>query len=93
MIIKIILKIELCIKANAYSYRSIYTNPMVTSKQKFTIDTQKSRKEPKDTIKKSLNYKKTGIEKNYRNNQKTNNYMAISTYLCIITLNVNGLMV
>ena len=64
---------------------------MVTSKQKLTRDTQKSREEHKDTTKKSSNYKKTGIEKNYRNNQKTSNEMAISTYLHVITLNVNGL--
>ena len=65
---------------------------MVTSKQKLTIDTQKSRKEHKDTTKTSSNYKKkTGVEKNYRNKQKTSNNMAISTYLHLITLNVNGL--
>ena len=28
---------------------------------------------------------------NYKNNEKTSNKMAISTYLTIITLNVNGL--
>ena len=35
--------------------------------------------------------KKEGTKKNYRNNQKIMNKMAISTYLSIITLNVNGL--
>ena len=28
---------------------------------------------------------------NYKNNQETNNKMAVSTYLSIITLNANGL--
>ena len=35
--------------------------------------------------------KKKGTEKSYKSNQKTNNKMAISAYLPIITLNVNGL--
>jgi len=34
---------------------------------------------------------KKGIEKNYKNSHKTSNKMAMSTYLSIITLNVNGL--
>ena len=35
--------------------------------------------------------KKRNNNKTYKNNQKTINKMAISTYLSIITLNVNGL--
>ena len=35
--------------------------------------------------------KKGNNNKTYKNNQKTINKMAISTYLSIITLNVNGL--
>ena len=34
---------------------------------------------------------KKGTEKNYKNSQETINIMAISTYLLIITLNVNRL--
>lgn len=34
---------------------------------------------------------KKGTEKNYKNNHKTTNKMAINTYLLVITLNVNGL--
>ena len=34
---------------------------------------------------------KKGTKKNYKNHQKIINKMAISTYLSIITLNVNGL--
>ena len=30
-------------------------------------------------------------QKNYKNNWKTSNKMAISTYLSIVTLNINGL--
>ena len=47
------------------------------------------------TLKKIINHKKKEQEKkgkeNYKNNQKTIDKMAISTYLFIITLNVNGL--
>ena len=34
---------------------------------------------------------KKGTERNYKNSKKTINKMAISTYLSIITLNINGL--
>ena len=48
------------------------------------------------TLKKSSNnkrreQKKKGSKKNYKNNHKTINKMTISTYLSIITLNINGL--
>ena len=82
-------------KTNRYSYRSTYTNPMITTNQKPTTDTQKQeRKEHKHTTKE--NHQTTReetkeAEKNYTNNQKTNNKMAVITYLSVITLNVNGL--
>ena len=49
-----------------------------------------------DCCRKSSTYKgreqenQKGTEKNYKNNQKTVNKMAVTTYLSIITLNVNG---
>ena len=35
--------------------------------------------------------KKKGTQKNYKNNQKRINKVAICTYLSIVTVNVNGL--
>ena len=70
-----------------------YMNPMVTTNQKPTIDAQKvERKEHKHTTKANHQNTREEIkrtEKNYRNNWKTSNKMVISTYLSIITLNVN----
>ena len=74
-------------------YRSTYVNLIVTKSQKTTI--HKVRKKGKQAYyyKKSSNKReetKRRTENNYKNNQKTGNKMAISTYLSIISLNVNG---
>ena len=71
-------------------------NPMKTTKQKPIIVTQElERKEHKNITKENhqttREETKRRTEKNYKNNQKTSNKMAISTYLLVITLNVNGL--
>ena len=70
---------------------------MVTTNQKPTIDTQKNQRERntsiplKKIIKQGKNLKE---EEKYREEvqkqSKTSNKMAISTYLSIMTLNVNG---
>ena len=72
-------------------------NLTVTTNQKPTIDThKKTERKPNITLKKIIkpqgkrDQKKKRAEKNYKSNQKTSNKMAISTYLSIITLNVNG---
>ena len=66
---------------------------MVTSNQKRSIGTQKLKtKELKYNTKE--NHQTTReeterrIEKNYKNNQRTSNKIALSTYLSIITLNI-----
>ena len=72
-------------------------NSMLPKNQKPTTDTQKpKRKEHKHITKE--NYQTTREKKkknkwteNYKNIWKTSNKMAISTYLLIITLNVNEL--
>ena len=69
---------------------------MVTRNQKPTIETQKTkRKKPKHNTNGNHQTTKEGTKRrrkeNYKNNQETSNKMAMSTYLSIITLNVNGL--
>ena len=82
-------------KPSRCSCSLIYVNPTVTTNQKPIIDTQKwERKKQNYTTKE--NHQTTReetkeAEKNYTNNQKTNNKMAVITYLSVITLNVNGL--
>ena len=62
-----------------------------------TIDSKKIRKELKHTTKenhqtiKGETKSRNKQKKNYRNNWKVRINMAISTYLSIITLSVNGL--
>lgn len=69
---------------------------MVTTKQKPIRDTRKSTEKGIQTNhqRNSLVYmrreqEKKGTEETYKNNQKTMNKMAMSTYLFIITLNLN----
>lgn len=71
-------------------------NLMVTTKQKPITDRQKSTEKGTQTNhqRNSLVYmrreqEKKGTEETYKNNQKTMNKMAMSTYLVIITLNSN----
>ena len=52
--------------------------------------TQATTKENHQTTREETKRRKK-TEKNYKNNLKTSNKMALSTYLSIITLNVNGL--
>ena len=76
-------------KVSRYSYGSTYLKNRVTTNQKHTVDSQKpKRREYKhNTTEKSSKHKKEPKKKK----TKTMNKMAISTYLSIITLNVNGL--
>ena len=83
-------------KTSRYRYRSTYMSPIVTTNQRHIIDTQKlERKEDKHTSNKNhqttREETKGRTEKNYGINWKTSNKMAISTYLSIISLNVNRL--
>ena len=84
-------------KTSRYTYRATYMNPMIMTYQKPQWGTQKlERKEHNHTTKENhqtrgKKWKKNRREKNYKNNKKTNNKMAISTYLSKITLNVNWL--
>ena len=67
----------------------LYQNPMVTGKQKSTIDTQTNK------IKQSKHNAKDKPQEENRNKSKnkskTINKMAIRTYIPVITLNGNGL--
>lgn len=47
-------------------------------------------KESQQTVRRRQQEKKA-TENNYKNNHKTRNKMAVSRYLSLITLNVNGL--
>ena len=81
-------------KTSRYSYRSTYVNYIVTTNQKPTIDIQNlETKEHKHNTKKIIkpqgNTKRR--RKELRRTTETNNKMTLSTYLSIITLNVNGL--
>ena len=85
-------------KENRYSYGSTYLNSMVSTNRKYTIHSQKTkRKELKHTTKenhqttKGKTTTRRTTKENYKNNRKTRIKIAISTYLSIITLNVNGL--
>ena len=67
-------------KVNRYTYRSSHMNPMLTTNQKATRDTQKlQRKEHKQTTRKSSKHKgrnerkKKRTKKNYLNDWKTGN--------------------
>ena len=69
---------------------------MVTTNQKPIIDAQmKKRKESKHNTKDSHQIlrerSKRRTTKNYKNNQKTSNKMAINAYLSVIILNCKGL--
>ena len=71
-------------------------NLIITTNKKYNRYTQKKReRDPNITlkivIKSQWKVAKEGTKKNYKNNQKTINKMAISTYLSIITLKADGL--
>ena len=83
-----------------YVYRMLYINlPHGNQKPKIYIDTHTHKRErnPNITLKIVIKSQGEGAKeekrkkKNCKNNQKTKYKMAISTYLSIITLNVNGL--
>ena len=76
--------------------RILYVSLTVTTRKKLTVNTQKkmrkkSQHNSKENHQNTREEKRKGIERNYKNSQKTINKMAISTHLSIITLNVNGL--
>lgn len=77
--------------------KMLYMNLMETVNQKPVIDTEKIKRNPSLTLKKLISHKgreqekKRGTGKNFINNQKTKNKMAINIYLSVITLSVNGL--
>lgn len=68
---------------------------MVTTNPKPVIDRQKIKSKLNITLQNSSITekftKKKGLERNYKNNRKTVDKMAISPYLWKITSNVNGL--
>ena len=69
---------------------------MLTTNLKPVIDMQKKRERIQESIKEIQQImrdetKRRKRTENYKNNCKTSNRMAITTYLTIITLNVNGL--
>ena len=68
-------------KSKAYN---TYTHTHKRKEQKLTS------RESHQTTREETTKKKRWTEKNYQNNQKTSSKMAVSTYLSIITLNVNG---
>ena len=81
-----------------YICRLLYQNLTVTTNEKSIIDIHtKKKKESKHNTKdsnqitKEENKRRKGKKKTYKNKSKTINKMAISTYISIITLNVNGL--
>ena len=86
-------------KTSIYSYRSIYMNSMVKTNKKPIIDSQKLQrkkhehtgKENHQSRREETKKKKKRTEKNYKNNQKIGNKVAISTYMSIVTLNDSGL--
>ena len=74
----------------------LFMKLLVTTKKKFTVNTQKKmRKESKYNTKENHQTRrgkeKKGKKRNYGNSQKSVNKMVICTCLSIITLNVNGL--
>ena len=90
-------------KISIYSYISTFINHMVTTNQKTTIDTQNlERNEHKHTIKKNhqnireetkrrKEQKEPQKKKEKKKKKKTSNKMGLSTYLSVITSNVNAL--
>ena len=75
----------------------LHVNLMVTTKKKHSKCTkEKEKKYINITLKKTIKpqgkrEREKETEEHYKNNQKTIKEMAISAYLSIITLNVNGL--
>lgn len=86
------------LKIDSYIHRKLCINLMATTNQKPIINTQIiKRKKESITLQKAIHHKEIEQEnmketnKNYKSNHKVIK-MVISTYLSIITLNVNGLM-
>lgn len=67
-----------------------YINSMVTTNQKYVIDSQNQREKELSMLQKKiiqlLKEKKEEMDKNYKNNWKTSIKMIINTNLSIITL-------
>ena len=86
------------LKTDCYLHMIVYVHLMVTTRKKLITNTQKKiRKKFKHNTKEyhqnTMKERKRKRNKHRRNknSQKTINEKAISTYLSIITLNVNGL--
>lgn len=82
------------LKIDCYRCKLLYVSLVVTTKQKPRVNTQKTkRKKYRHITKESHQTTKKEYEKNRElQNQPENNYkMAISTYLSIVTLDINGL--
>ena len=74
-------------------YRLLYVNLMVTTSQKSVTDTPKREGNPNITlmiVKSQGKRAKKGATKNYKNNSKTINRMAVSTYLSITLTVLNA---
>ena len=87
--------IQDCLNLNDYQlkiskYRSSFMNPKINTNQKPTTDIQELKKKEHNHTTKNVNCKgRNRIKKNYKNNWKESNKMALITYLSIVTLNVN----
>ena len=92
-----VFELECYLKINRYSYGSAYLNSMITTNQKYTIESQKpkrkklkhSKKETHQTIKGKT--KRRNKQRTTKNNWKIKIKMAIRPQLSIITLNVSEL--
>ena len=84
--------------ASLYLWRLLCQKLIATTSQKCMRYTHtKDKRNPNTTLKKVIKsmtrqQKRKGRKKIYKNESKTINQMAIRTYIWIITLNVNGLM-
>ena len=88
--------LRMCLNLNDYQfkigrYRLTYMNSTVITHQNPQLYTQKSQRERNTSmqIKKIIKPQGKKLKENYKNNQKTSNRMALSTFLSIITSNVN----
>lgn len=84
------------LKIDCYKNKLLYVSVMVTTKQTPLVDPQnmkrkKSKCNGKESCQITKEKKKKGTEWPYHNSQKTMTKMPISTYLLIITSNVEGL--
>ena len=89
------LKITINLIKAAICRRSICHKPHGNDISKITNKNAKNKEKKSKYITKEIQQnvreKQERIRKNFRNNYKTSNKMAVSTYLSIITLNLNGL--